>query len=361
VEPRPLRVGVIAPPWLPVPPQGYGGTEAVIDTLVRGLQQAGCEVVLFATGDSTCDVPRRWYYPAALGTGADPGLEAVHARAAHAALRDCDVIHDHTVAGPLDVLSRPGGPPVLATLHGDPSPADLVRYRRVAGSIGLIAISHCQRRSLTEMPVAAVIHHGIDLDAFPLGRGDGGYVAFLGRMSPDKGADRAIRVARAAGRPIVLAAKMRAPEEHRWFAEAVEPLLGPDATFVGEVDAEGRRALLGRAEALVNPLGWPEPFGLVMVEAAASGTPVLAFAAGASPEIVEDGITGFICSDEDDMADRLQLVAGLDRATCRERARARFGGDRMAADHLTLYRRAVVAAALDPHREEPGLTPTGHG
>jgi glycosyltransferase involved in cell wall biosynthesis len=194
---------------------------------------------------------------------------------------------------------------VVATVHGAPTPADLVRYRAIGEEVGLIAISHCQRRSLTEVPVAAVIHHGIDLEMFPLGRGDGGYVAFLGRMSPDKGADAAIRVARATGRRIVLAAKMRDPDEHRWFREVVEPLLGADATFVGEVDADGRRELLGGAEALVNPLRWPEPFGLVMVEAAASGTPVLALGAGSAPEIVEDGLTGFVCSDEGDMAGRL--------------------------------------------------------
>lgn len=351
VEPRPLRVGIIAPPWLPVPPPAYGGTEAVIDVLARGLRDAGCEVVLFATGDSTCDVPRRWHHPAALGTGADPDLEVVHVRAAHASLTDCDIIHDHTTTGPLVAAARPGGPPVLATVHGAPTPADLVRYRTVGEDVGLIAISHCQRRSLREVPVAAVIHHGIDLDAFPLGPGDGGYVAFLGRMCPDKGADTAIRVARAARRPIVLAAKVRDPDEQSWFREAVRPLLGTDAIFVGEVDADGRRELLGRAEALLNPLRWAEPFGLVMVEAAASGTPVLALRSGSAPEVVEDGVTGFVCLDEHDMVDRLELVATIDRATCRERARARFGAERMVADHLALYRRTVVAAALAAERE----------
>jgi glycosyltransferase involved in cell wall biosynthesis len=209
--------------------------------------------------------------------------------------------------------------------------------------VNIVAISDAQRRSAPEVRVAAVIHHGIDVGGFPLGRGDGRYVLFLGRMNPDKGVPRAIAAARAAGRKLLLAATMWEPEERRYFVECVEPLLGPDAIYVGEVGRRRKLALLAGAEALVNPIRWPEPFGLVMVESLACGTPVLAFPEGAAPEIVEHGRTGFLCSDEDDMASRIGLAADLDRATCRASVEARFSSERMVADHLALYRRLVIA------------------
>lgn len=165
---------------------------------------------------------------------------------------------------------------------------------------------------------------------------------FLGRMSPIKGAHRSIRVARAAGRPILLAAKMWEPAERHYFEAMVEPLLGADATYLGEVNGAEKVDLLGGAEALLNPIRWPEPFGLVMIEALACGTPVLSFAEGAAPEIVEHGRTGFLCLDEDDMAARLRRIDELDRAACRASAEARFTTERMVAEHVDLYRRVIA-------------------
>jgi glycosyltransferase involved in cell wall biosynthesis len=207
--------------------------------------------------------------------------------------------------------------------------------------VAIVAISHDQRRSAPELPIAAVIHHGIDVASRPMGGGDGGYVLFLGRMSPDKGVHLAIRVARAAGRRILVAAKMWEAAEHRYFAEVVEPLLGSDATYVGQVGGDEKMDLLCGAEALLNPIRWPEPFGLVMIEALAVGTPVLTFAEGAAPEIVEHGRTGFVCTDERDMVERLAHVDTIDRAACRASVAARFSDEKMVADHLALYRRLI--------------------
>lgn len=362
---RPIRVGLIAPPWVAVPPPVYGGTELVVDELARGLTQAGCEVVLFATGDSTCAVPLRWLYPTALGTEAPQDAEIAHVERAYRDLADVDVIHDHTLAGPLWANIARGGPPVVTTMHGELIPELRPQYADAGTRVSIIAISHSQRRSAPEVPVAAVIHHGIDVPASTPGRGDGGYVLFLGRMSPTKGAHRAIEVARSAGRPILLAAKMWEPAERRYFAEMVEPLLGPDATYLGEVNGAEKIDLLSGAEALVNPIRWPEPFGLVMIEALACGTPVLSFAEGAAPEIIEHGRTGFLCLDEEDMAARLGQVGSLDRGACRASAEVRFSTERMVRDHLELYRRVLErhptgsGPSTDPTDPPPHLAPLG--
>jgi glycosyltransferase involved in cell wall biosynthesis len=231
--------------------------------------------------------------------------------------------------------------PVVTTAHGPFTPELRTLYAKAAERVSVVAISEAQRRSAPEVPTAAVIHHGIDVSTFPFGRGDGGYVLFLGRMHPDKGAHRAIEIARAAGRQILLAAKMWEPVERRYFCDRVEPLLGRDAVYVGEVGGRDKLDLLAGAAALLNPIRWPEPFGLVMIEALACGTPVLSFAEGAAPEIIEHGRTGFLCTDEEDMTTRIGHTIDLDRAACRASVAARFSTERMVKDHLVLYRKLV--------------------
>jgi glycosyltransferase involved in cell wall biosynthesis len=335
---------MIAPPWLAVPPVDYGGTELVIDLLARGLQAAGCEVALFTTGDSTCPVPRRWLHPRSLGICGDAEGERAHLEEAYRHASAVDVLHDHTVMGPSLSSIHPPGVPVVTTLHGPMIPEVRDQYAQAAvDGVHLVAISHEQARLARPIPTSAVIHHGIDLAGYPFGGGDGGYVLFLGRMCADKGAHRAITAVRRAGKRIVLAAKMRERDEHRYFTEMVEPLLGEDARYVGEVKGREKRELLAGAEALVNPIRWPEPFGLVMIEALACGTPVLAFPEGAAPEIVDHERTGFLCQDEDDMVARLGDLGGIDRATCRARAESRFSAQRMVEDHLRLYRDLTAA------------------
>lgn len=336
-----LKIGIIAPPWVTVPPTVYGGTEVVVDVLARGLAAAGHQVQLFATGDSTCPVWRRWHYPEALGTIAPAASELAHVRDAYATLTDVDVVHDHTMLGPEWAPSLRPELPIVTTNHGPFTPETIDHYRALDRRVAIVAISRAQRRSALAVPVAAVIPHGIELDRFPMGDGDGDYLLFLGRMSPDKGVHRAIAVARMAGRRLLIAAKMWEPAERRYFADVVEPLLGEDAVYLGQVGGEEKLELLAGATALVNPIRWPEPFGLVMIEALACGTPVLAFPEGAAPEIVEHGRTGFLCLDEEDMAAKVAKAARLDRGGCRASVAERFSARRFVDDHVALYQRVL--------------------
>lgn len=340
-----LRIGMIAPPWVPVPPTSYGGTELVVDALCVGLQEMGHDVTLFTTADSTCNVRRRSLFahsdPDRMGTTV---LELRHVAAAYDQCADMDVIHDHTIAGPF--YRDAPKVPIVVTNHG-PFNQDLADlYGRISPRIPVIAISHDQaNRAPADLRIAAVIHHGLLLDRYPLGRGVGDYVLFLGRMSPDKGVDVAIRATKRAGVPLRIAAKMREPNEHRYFQDVVEPMLGDGAKYVGEADFQTKIELLAGARALINPILWPEPFGLVMAEALACGTPVVGFPAGAAPEIVEHGRTGFLVADEDGLVASLQHLGDIDRDTCRSEVQRRFSAARMATDHVTLYRSVVAGAA----------------
>jgi glycosyltransferase involved in cell wall biosynthesis len=339
VAASPLRIGLIAPPNVQVPPPRYGGTESVVDHLARGLQAAGCEVLLATTGDATCPVDRCWTLPEALGTDIDPvDDELAHVSFAHHELvaAGCDIIHDHTAVGPMLWAARPGPVPVVTTHYGPFDAAAIALYERIATRVPVIAVSEHQRSTAPSVPVAGVIHHGVDIDRFADG-GGGDHLLFLGRMSPDKGVHRAISAARLAGRRLIIAAKMWDRAERAYFAEMVEPLLGPDVEYIGEVGGAAKRELLGTAAALVNPISWSEPFGLVMIEALASGTPVVAFRAGSAPEIVDHGRNGFLCDDEADMAMWLTRIDEIDRSVCRSTAVARFSAQRFVADHLRLY------------------------
>ena len=334
-----MRVGLIAPPWTPVPPDRYGGIELVVDRLARGFQDAGNDVILFTTGDSTSPVPRRHRLERAEGERIGYAVPEVrHVIAAYDELQGCDVIHDHTVVGPLHGLAVMPGVPIVTTIHG-PLVEELREIYAYFGRAGatLLAISHAQHRAAPEIPIARVIHHGIEASMYPMGAGGGGYCLFLGRMNPDKGPHRAIEVAQKAGMPLLLAAKLREPKEIEFFEAAVRPHLGPDAEYLGEVSHEDKLDLLAGADALLFPIRWNEPFGLVMIEALACGTPVLAFPEGAAPEVVEHGVTGFLCHDEADMAESLRHVDTIDRARCRTAVEGYFSTERMVREHLALF------------------------
>jgi glycosyltransferase involved in cell wall biosynthesis len=337
-----MRVGLIAPPWVPVPPPMYGGTEQVVDDLVAALKRMGHEVRLFSVGDSTCAVDLSWYYQSPPGPMGSSLPEAAHVLAAYAALDDVDVIHDHTLLGGLLRREVAGTPPVVVTNHGVFTEETRAIFGAISRSAAVVAISHDQRSSAPDVPVASVIPHGIDLRRHRFGSGGGGYVLFVGRMSADKGLHRAIRVARRAGRRLVFVSKMWAPDEIAYFDEQVRPLLGDDVRHVQPGTAQELRELYRHAEALLNPIRWREPFGLVMAEALASGTPVLAFPEGAAREIVEDGRTGFLCPDEPAMVWGLEHLGLLDRRRCRQAAEDRFDVNRMALDHVRLYERVIA-------------------
>lgn len=342
-----MRVAIIAPPWVPVPPPLYGGTEAVLDYLARGLRDAGHDVLLYATGDSTCEVPTQFSRDSAAGT-VDAGMvtELHHAVNAYEAIVawGADVVHDHTLVGPH--IARRYGIPVVTTNHG-PFVSDLGDCYEALGQMApIIAISEHHASTAGATRVAAVIHHGVDVDRFPLGAGDGGYALFLGRMSPDKGVHLAARIAREADTPLRIAAKMREPAERAYFDANVKPLLGGVVEYVGEVGGQDKLDILAGATCLLNPIAWPEPFGMVMIEALACGTPVIATPCGSVPEIVCEGVTGFVRSTEAELAEVLGRVGELDRTWCRKDAEARFSTERMVADHVSLYRQ--VAGDREP-------------
>jgi glycosyltransferase involved in cell wall biosynthesis len=333
-----MRIGLIAPPWVPVPPRAYGGTESVVDRLARGLVRAGHEVLLAAAANSTCPVPRvaGTMEPADDAPVCGDALTDLrHVVTSYAAMADVDVVHDHTLVGPL--YRRPPRPtPVVTTNHG-PFNSTLTSLYRSLRDVAVLAISHHQASTAAGVPIAGVIHHGIDVDAVPEGSGQGGYASFLGRMSPEKGPREAALIARAAGVPLRMAAKLREPAERDYFEAEVEPLLCSDVEYVGELGPAEKLDLVGSSLALLNPIQWPEPFGLVMIEALATGTPVVATPAGSAPEIVDDGVTGHLRTGRASLASALLDAVQLDRGACRAAAARRFSTERMVGEHVRVY------------------------
>ncbi|WP_347109560.1 glycosyltransferase family 4 protein [Paenarthrobacter sp. S56] len=335
-----MRIGLIVGPWFTVPPERYGGTERVVDALARALSDAGHDVLLAAASDSSCPVPQidglGRSRPAELG---ETLSELSHIVRAYRGMGGVDIIHDHTLAGPL-YAHRPPDIPVVTTIHNQLTAQSVELYRAMAQDTAIVSISHNQRSIVPGLKISAVIHHGLDLSTVSVGRGDGGYACFVGRMCPDKGPMEAVKAARQAGIPLRIAAKMHAKDEVRYFKDVVQPALGPDEEFVGELSDPEKYQLMGGAVALINPIQWPEPFGLVMIEALATGTPVVATPMGAAPEIVRHGKTGFL-GELGQLGGFVNGAAGLDRGECRRAVEEYFSAERMAVDHLDLYSQVI--------------------
>ncbi|WP_022893776.1 glycosyltransferase [Agromyces subbeticus] len=340
-----MRIGIIAPPWIPVPPPAYGGIESFIDTLAQAIVRAGHQAVLAASGDSTSPVERLPGFPP---SGSDTmGLtthELRHLIRAYAQLDDVDVIVDNTLAGP--ILARTAATaPVVTIAHGPFIPLVQELYGAASPDMTFVAISHHHASTAGTVRIARVIHHGICVADVPIGPG-GNDACFVGRMNPTKGVVEAILVAERAGIPLRIAAKMREPAERAYFNEAVRPILGRNAEYIGELSTADACALMGASCALVNPIQWDEPFGLVMIESLAAGTPVVATPRGSVPELVDDGVTGFVRAGIDELAAALGDVTALDRADCRARAEADFTDARMARDYLDLFADVISADPL---------------
>jgi len=231
---------------------------------------------------------------------------------------------------------------VITTCHGEFTAENLALYTEMANWASVTAISRHQRWLAPTVPIVAVIHHGVDPESFTVGSGQGGYAMFLGRLSPEKGAHEAIEIARAAGIPLRIAAKMREPEEMRYFEEQIEPELGPGVEFIGEISPAQRNHELGEAIALLNPIRWAEPFGLVMIESLACGTPVITYPSGAAPEIVRNGVTGYLCTTIEEATQALSKAPLIDRNMCRAAVEGYFSSSRMVAEYVALYERIAL-------------------
>ena len=336
-----MHIAIIAPPWLPVPAPAYGGTEAVLDQLARGLQVAGHDVLLVCHPRSECPVPKASVVPEedAVPMGRS-SIEIEHAIGAYDLAKYSDVVHDHTLAGPIHSASFPNLP-VVTTNHNAFTRKYNALYGAVVPRVALVAISKSHAAS-THIPVDAVVYHGVNVGDFPVGSGDGGYVAVLGRMTANKGIHRAIAVAREAGVRLKIAAKMREPHERAYFEEFVEPHLGDDVMYLGEVDADGKRELLASAAALLNPIGWREPFGMAMLESLACGTPVVGCPQGAAPEIVEHGVTGYLGESDAELVAGLQTLDRIDRGMCRRQVASRFSVEQMVEGYLRVYEQRIA-------------------
>ena len=338
----PLRIAVVAPPWYPLPPGGYGGIEAMVYWLVEGLVARGHDVTLIGTGESrTSGRFRPTYDQAPTDRMGQPMPEVMHAlmAAEHLDALELDVVHDHSFAGPLATRCRRA--PTVVTAHGPVSGELTEYYRHVGGHTALVAISGAQRTMGPGLRWAGTVHNAIPVAEYPFQVDKDDYCLFLGRMNPEKAPDLAIRAARAAGRRIVVAAKCSEPAERRYFDERVRPLLGPDVEWFGEANTAEKKALLARAHCLVFPIQWDEPFGLVMVEAMACGTPVVALRGGSVAEVVSDGVTGFVGDDPAELPAAIDRVHLLDPKACRKHVADRFDLPSMAAGYEAVYRRAI--------------------
>jgi glycosyltransferase involved in cell wall biosynthesis len=343
-----MRILQIAPPWFPVPPTGYGGIEWIVSSLADGLTDLGHEVTLVANGDSETSAELVSVFdgsrPHRLG---DMWMEAAHVVTAYLRASEFDIVHDHTgVIGPSIAAAGDLRVPVINTLHGPWTRENAVLYRTIGQHVALTAISHDQASRAPEgVRVAAVVHNGIELDAYPVGRQREDFLLFVGRASAEKGPEVAIEVARRTGRRLVMAMKVNEPEEHRYLAEVVGPAMrGVDVDLRTSVGNEEKSDLMMRARAVIVPIAWDEPFGLVMAEAAACGAPVIAFRRGSAPELVLDGISGRLVPPGDiaAMVDAVESIETIDPLDCRAWAEGRFSARRMVRRYLRLYGELVT-------------------
>lgn len=353
---RAMRIAQIAPLFESVPPRLYGGTERVVSYLTEELVRQGHHVTLFASGDSVTSA--ELVACSSMALRLDPGvrdpnphhvlmLDKVRERA-----HEFDVLHFHIDYFHFPIF-RPMAGQTVTTLHGRLDIPDLRPLYRIIDDMPLVSISNAQRGPLPGANFVATIHHGIPLDLHrPTLMPREGYLAFLGRICPEKRPDLAIKIARSCGITLKIAAKIDKADE-RYFREVIAPFLdGPGVEFVGEINERSKTAFLGEAAALLFPIDWPEPFGLTMIEAMSCGTPVLAFDCGSVREIIDEGITGFIVHTVDEAVKALPRVIALDRRAVRERFGQRFSAIRMAQNYIDVYQSLLSKSVYKKHDRE---------
>lgn len=336
-----MKVGILAPIAWRIPPKAYGPWEQVVASLAAGLVARGVDVTLFATSDAETPARLEAVVPNPLNENPDldPKVwEWLHVGHALSHASGFDVLHNHLNCYPL-AFSPLVDTPIVTTLHGSAllEPATREIYRRFR-HLPYVSISDAERRGCPELNYVATVYNGVDLTRFPYSPTGGDHLVFLGRMSAKKGVHNAIEVARRSGRRLVIAAHIP-PDERQFFEQVIEPLIdGRQVEFVGEVGPVDRAELLGGAAALLHLVTVPEPFGLVMVEAQACGTPVIGFGLGSVPEVVADGRTGFVVDSIEDAVEAVDRLDELDRRACRAWVEERFTVDRMVEGYLNVYR-----------------------
>src|SRR5665213_1656919 len=342
-----MKLAQVSPIYEAVPPKFYGGTERVVSYLTEELVALGHDVTLFASGDSITAAKLDSVWPRASrldDTVRDPValhmamIENVARRAT-----EFDAIHIHCDYLAYGML-RHCGVPLISTLHGRLDMPELRPIYDLYPDIPVVSISDSQRLGLPNANYIATVQHGLPEKLLTPGPGDGGYLAFLGRLSPEKGPDAAIRIAAMAGMPIKIAAKVDKADRD-YFATCIAPLLKQShVEFIGEIGEADKSEFLGNATALIFPIDWPEPFGLTMIETMACGTPVIARRRGSVPEIIDEGVTGFIVDDEAQAAAAVRRLHRLDRTKIRQVFEQRFTARRMAQDYVEVYRKLGAAA-----------------
>lgn len=339
-----MRIGIVVPPFISVPPERYGGTELFVAQLAEGLQARGQHPIVYTVGSSQVRCETRWRQPAGhwpIESALESSLEDLdHSSWACAdAARECDVLHINNAPGLH--ISRFVDRPFVYTIH-HPHDAILSNYYASFLAVHYVAICHSQARR-EHLRRLRVIHHGLEMDRYRLAAGRRDYLCFIGRLAPIKGTHTAIEVARRAGMPLKIAGEIQPLFQDYWRSE-IKPRLGHGIEYVGEVDLAAKNELLAGARALLFPIEWEEPFGLVMIEAMACGVPVLAFPRGSVPEVVSDGISGWLCRDVPDMAARARKL-DIPPARCRAFVEERFSLERMVEGYLSVYRQALAQQA----------------
>jgi glycosyltransferase involved in cell wall biosynthesis len=335
-----MRIAQISPLRVAVPPRDYGGTERCVANLTESLVQLGHDVTLFASGDSQTRARLVPMVPEALNF--DPAMDSVayHYAALAKVYRQAgqfDMIHSHMDYLTLHFASLSDTPTVL-TLHGRLDRPEFGCVLRQFCDANYVAISKNQQSALPDLHWVGVVHHGVDVETFRFYPESGDYMVFVGRIAPEKGPERAIEIATRTGIPLKIAAKVD-PTDREYFEDVVKPLLDhPLIEFLGPVDEMNKRELIGNALALIVPIDWPEPFGIVFIEALACGTPVLTCPYGAAPELLEDGLTGYMCHTLDELAEAaVRVRRDISRARCRAYAKRRFDAERMARNYEAVY------------------------
>lgn len=334
-----MRIAQLCPLWESVPPPAYGGTELVVSLLAEGLVRLGHDVTLFASGDSITSARLRWVVPRSLRLNPhvkDPSpYEWTHIVLSLKRADQFDIVHNH--AGELAMLCAHFlSTPMLTTCHGPLEPDKKIIWDNYPGYFN--TISRSAKRHMPDRNYLGVVYNAIDVETFPFSRHKDDFLLFLSRMSPQKGPQYAIEVARRLGKRLVLAGKIDPYWDGDFFERQIQPLIdGYQVKYVGEADSRTKRELYKRASCLLLPITWEEPFGLVMVEAMACGTPVIAFDRGSAREIIVHGVTGYIASDIDEMTKWALQTTAIDPQRCREYVRTHFHAERMVRDYLALY------------------------